>query len=86
VPRQQVGDLPLGHRHRPLPQLLPLPMQRHAFRVCHSHRFIALSLYRFNASVKLIGMLATRCTVCCTVSETPLHFSNTVSGTPFQRL
>jgi hypothetical protein len=40
---------------------------------------------------QLIGMLATRCTVCCTVSETPLHFSNTVAEnavsalvTPFQ--
>jgi hypothetical protein len=32
-------DLLLGHddRHRPLPQLLPLPMQRHAFRGCHPH-------------------------------------------------
>jgi hypothetical protein len=30
-------DLLLGHddRHRPLPQLLPLPMQRHAFHVRH---------------------------------------------------
>jgi hypothetical protein len=43
--RQQEVDLLLGHddRHRPQPQPLAVTMQRHAFRVGHPHRFIALT-------------------------------------------